>query len=189
LIYLHSKSILPIAILNTKKSTTFEGEFMNVRHLLFTFCAVLFIAPLTLNAQDPPPSYGPAITLEQAKKVVAAAEAEARKNKWNVVITIVDSATNLVLLQRMDDTQIGSIKISQKKAYTAAAMRRSTKIFEDQVAAGGMGVKLLGIDEVIPVEGGLPLIVNGKIIGAIGVSGVTSQQDGIIAKAGVDVLK
>lgn len=162
---------------------------MKSLRLSLALLIVLLLAQFTITAQDAPPSYGPAITLEQAKKVVAAAEAEARKNKWNVVITIVDSATNLVLLQRMDDTQLGSIKISQKKAYTAAAMRRSTKIFEDQVAAGGMGVKLLGIDEVIPVEGGLPLIVNGKIIGAIGVSGVTSQQDGIIAKAGVDALK
>jgi uncharacterized protein GlcG (DUF336 family) len=162
---------------------------MKSLRLSLALLIVLLFAQFTITAQDAPPSYGPAITLEQAKKVVAAAEAEARKNKWNVVITIVDSATNLVLLQRMDDTQIGSIKISQKKAHTAAAMRRSTKVFEDQVAAGGMGVKLLGIDEVIPVEGGLPIIVNGKVIGAIGVSGVTSQQDGIVAKAGVDALK
>jgi uncharacterized protein GlcG (DUF336 family) len=152
------------------------------------FITVLF-AQLTITAQDAPPSYGPAITLEQAKKVVAAAEAEARKNKWNVVITVVDAATNLVLLQRMDDTQIGSLRISQKKAHTAAALRRSTKVFEDQVAAGGMGLKVLGNDEVIPIEGGLPIYGNGKIIGAIGVSGVTSQQDGLIAKAGADALR
>ena len=157
--------------------------------LSFALLTVLLLTQFTLTAQDAPPSYGPAITLEQAKKVAAAAEAEARKNKWNVVITIVDSATNLVLLQRMDDTQIGSIKIAQKKAYTAAALRRSTKVFEDQVAAGGMGLKTLANDEVIPIEGGLPLIINGKIVGAIGVSGVTSQQDGIVAKAGVEALK
>lgn len=153
------------------------------------FFVMFLFAQLTITAQDAPPSYGPAITLEQAKKVVAAAETEARKNKWNVVITIVDSATNLVLLQRMDDTQIGSIKISQKKAYTAAALRRSTKVFEDLVASGGANLKILANDEVIPIEGGLPIFQNGKIIGAIGVSGVTSQQDGIIAKAGVDALK
>ncbi|HEX4947655.1 MAG TPA: heme-binding protein [Blastocatellia bacterium] len=162
---------------------------MNIRPLLLTFCVLLLAVQLNVTAQDPPPSYGPAITLEQAKKVAAAAEAEARKNKWNVVISIVDSATNLVLLQRMDDTQIGSIKISQKKAYTAAALRRSTKVFEDQIAAGGMALKTLANDEVIPIEGGLPITVNGKIIGAIGVSGVTSQQDGIIAKAGAEALK
>ena len=162
---------------------------MKSLRLSLALLIVLLLAQFTITAQDAPPSYGPAITLEQAKKVAAAAEAEARKNKWNVVITIVDSATNLVLLQRMDDTQLGSIRISQKKAHTAAALRRSTKVFEDQVAAGGMGWKILGNDEVIPIEGGLPLIANGKIIGAIGVSGVTSQQDGIVAKAGVDALK
>lgn len=162
---------------------------MKSLRLSFALPIVLLLAQFPLTAQDAPPSYGPAITLEQAKKVAAAAEAEARKNKWNVVITIVDAATNLVLLQRMDDTQIGSIRISQKKAYTAAALRRSTKVFEDQVAAGGMGLKILGNDEVIPIEGGLPIFLNGKIIGAIGVSGVTSQQDGIIAKAGVEALK
>lgn len=162
---------------------------MKPLRLSLALLLALLAVPSVVPAQDPPPSYGPAITLEQAKKVVAAAEAEARKNKWNVVITVVDSATNLVLLQRMDDTQIASIKISQKKAYTAAALRRSTKVFEDQVAGGGAGLKVLGNDEVIPIEGGLPIFVNGKIIGAIGVSGVTSQQDGIIAKAGAEALK
>lgn len=148
--------------------------------------SVLFCVQFAVLAQDTPPSYGPAITLEQAKKVAAAAEAEARKNKWNVVIAVMDSGANLVLLQRMDDTQLGSIQIAQKKAYTAAAMRRSTKVFEDGLTAS---VKALGIEPVIPVEGGLPIYVNGKIIGSIGVSGVTSQQDGIIAKAGAEALK
>lgn len=160
-----------------------------MKRVSFALFAMLLVSQLSITAQDAPPTYGPAITLEQAKKVAAAAEAEARKNKWNVVITVVDSATNLVLLQRMDDTQLASIRISQKKAYTAAALRRSTKVFEDQVAAGGMGLKTLGNDEVIPIEGGLPIVVNGKIIGAIGVSGVTSQQDGIVAKAGAEALK
>jgi uncharacterized protein GlcG (DUF336 family) len=164
---------------------TLWRKLMKITTLLLAILCSSFVA----FAQDPPPSYGPAITLEQAKKVVAAAEAEARKNKWNVVITVVDSATNLVLLQRMDDTQIGSIRIAQKKAHTAAALRRSTKVFEDQVAAGGMGLRMLGNDEVIPLEGGLPIYLSGKIIGAIGVSGVTSQQDGIVAKAGADALK
>jgi glc operon protein GlcG len=147
--------------------------------------AFVLTQPAT-TAQDAPPSYGPAITLEQAKKVAAAAEAEARRNKWNVVIAVMDSSANLVLLHRMDDTQMASIHIAQKKAYTAAAFRRSTKVFEDGLAGN---VKALGIEQVIPVEGGLPLTMNGKIVGAIGVSGVTSQQDGVIAKAGVDALK
>lgn len=163
---------------------------MKLTRLALSLLPVLLLAwlgvPFTSHAQDAPPSYGPAITLEQAKKVAAAAEAEARKNKWNVVIAVMDSGANLVLLQRMDDTQLGSIHIAQKKAYTAAAMRRSTKVFEDGLAATP---KALGIDQVIPVEGGLPIYVNGKIIGSIGVSGVTSQQDGIIAKAGAEALK
>lgn len=156
---------------------------------LCTLLTLVFVMLNTLNAQDPLPSYGPAITLEQAKKVAAAAEAEARKNKWNVFIVIVDSGTNPVLMQRMDDAQLGSLNVAQKKAYTAAAFRRSTKVFEDGVAAGGIGMRILGNEQAMPIEGGLPIIVNGKIVGAIGVSGVTSQQDGIIAKAGVEALK
>ncbi|MBS1810262.1 MAG: heme-binding protein [Acidobacteria bacterium] len=150
---------------------------------------MLLVAQLSITAQDAPPSYGPAITLEQAKKVAAAAEAEARKNKWNVYIVIVDSSTNLVLMQRMDDTQLGSLNVAQKKAYTAAAFRRSTKVFEDGIVAGGIGMRILGNDQAMPIEGGLPILVNGKVVGAIGVSGVTSQQDGIIAKAGAEALK
>ena len=160
-----------------------------MKRLSFAFFAVLLISQLTITAQDPPPSYGPAITLEQAKKVAAAAEAEARKNKWNVYIVVVDSGTNPVLMQRMDDTQLGSLNVAQKKAYTAAAFRRSTKVFEDGVAAGGIGMRILGNEQAMPIEGGLPIVVNGKIIGAIGVSGVTSQQDGIVAKAGAEALK
>ena len=160
-----------------------------MKRLSFALCAVLLLTQFTITAQDAPPSYGPAITLEQAKKVAAAAEAEARKNKWNVYLVIVDSATNLVLLQRMDDAQLGSLNVAQKKAYTAAAFRRPTKVFEDLVANGGVGLRTLGNDQIMPIEGGLPILVNGKVVGAIGVSGVTSQQDGIIAKVGAEALK
>src|SRR5438128_4909805 len=104
---------------------------MKTLRLLCTLFTIMLFSQLTTTAQDAPPSYGPAITLEQAKKVAAAAEAEARKNKWNVYIVVVDSNTNLVLLQRMDDAQLGSLNVAQKKAYTAAAFRRSTKVFED----------------------------------------------------------
>ena len=160
-----------------------------MKRLLFALFAVLLLTQFTITAQDAPPSYGPAITLEQAKKVAAAAEAEARKNKWNVYIVIADSATNLVLLQRMDDAQLGSLNVAQKKAYTAAAFRRSTKVFEDGIVSGGIGMRILGNEQAMPIEGGLPILVNGKVVGAIGVSGVTSQQDGIIAKAGIEALK
>ena len=159
---------------------------MKFTRLSLSLLLALLCTQFAVIAQDAPPSYGPAITLEQAKKVAAAAEADARKNKWNVVIAVMDSGANLVLLQRMDDAQLGSIHIAQKKAYTAAALRRPTKVFEDGLTAS---VKALGIDQVIPVEGGLPIYVNGKIIGSIGVSGVTSQQDGLVAKAGAEALK
>lgn len=126
-----------------------------------------------------------ALTLEAAKKIAAAAEAEARKNNWNVVIAIVDDGGNLVYLQKMDGTQIASIEVAQFKARGAIGFKRSTKEFEDRVAKGNTAI--LKVPWIAPVEGGLPLINNGEFIGAIGVSGVTSQQDGIIAAAGAAV--
>lgn len=126
------------------------------------------------------------LTLEVAKQIAAQAEAEARKNNWNVVIAIVDDGANLIYLQRMDETQIGSVEVAQEKAKTSVKFKRPTKALEDAVA-GGRNV-VLRLPGAIPVEGGLPLTVDGKIIGAIGVSGVQSNQDGIIAKAGADSL-
>lgn len=126
------------------------------------------------------------LTLEVAKQIAAQAEAEARKNNWNVVIAIVDDGANLIYLQRMDETQIGSIEVAQEKAKTSVKFKRPTKALEDAVA-GGRNV-VLKLPGALPVEGGLPLTIDGKIIGAIGVSGVQSNQDGIIAKAGADSL-
>ena len=148
----------------------------------------LGVSPADAQAPPPPP-YGPAITLEQAKKAMAAAEAEARKNNWNVVISIIDSAARLVLLQRMDNTQYGSIDVATGKATTAVNFRRPSKAMEDVIAGGGAGLRLLGVQGVTPLEGGIPIVVDGKIIGGIGVSGVTSQQDAQIAKAGADAAK
>lgn len=154
-------------------------------------CLIAALAPAAAQAQapTPPPPYGPPITLEQAKKVAAAAEAEARKNSWNVVIAIVDGGGNLVYLQRQDNTQIGSLEVARGKAWTAAAFRRSTKTYEDGIIAGGVGLRALGAPGVVPIEGGLPIVVDGKLIGAIGVSGVQSSQDAQIAKAGTEALK
>ncbi len=126
------------------------------------------------------------LTLEAAKKIVAAAEAEAKKHNWNVVICIVDEGASLLYLQRMDGTQIGSVDIAQMKARTAIKMKRPSKVLEDAVAGGRNAV--LKLPDVLPVEGGVPLTVDGQFIGAIGVSGVTSQQDGQIAAAGVAAL-
>jgi glc operon protein GlcG len=127
-----------------------------------------------------------ALTLEAAMKIAAAAEAEAAKNNWNVAIAIVDEGGHLVLLHKRDNTQYGSIDISIQKAQTAAGFKRATKVFEDAIAGGRTAI--LGIEQVLPLEGGVPLIFNGQIVGAIGVSGVTSQQDGVVAKAGADAL-
>ena len=149
---------------------------------------VAFLVTPFAAAQDVPQSYGPAITLEMAKRVAEAAEAEAKKNKWNVFIVIVDSDTNLVLVHRIDDAQLGSLNIAQRKAYTAAAFRRSTKVFEDGVVNGGIGLRILSNEQIMPIEGGLPIVFDGKVIGAIGVSGVTSQQDAIIARAGLAAI-
>jgi uncharacterized protein GlcG (DUF336 family) len=119
---------------------------------------------------------------------MSAAEAETRKNSWPMAIAIVDTAGQLVMFQRFDNTQTGSIMISQDKAVSAAMLRRPTKVIQDAVAGGGAGVRFLGLRYASPVEGGLPIYVDGKIVGGIGVSGMASDQDGVIAKAGADSL-
>ena len=135
-----------------------------------------------------PPEYGAPITNEQAKKVMAGAEAEAVKNKWPVVITILDSGGNIMMVQRLDNAQFGSVDISRDKAKSAVALRRPTKAFQDLIAQGGANLRLLNIGYSV-LEGGIPIVVGGKVIGGIGVSGVTSQQDAQIAQAGIDALK
>jgi glc operon protein GlcG len=161
---------------------------MTTRRSMAIAClAGSFLAPPALHAQTPLPS-GHSITLEQARRVMAAAETEARSNKWNVVIAIVDTGGHLVLLQRMDDTQFMSVDVARQKAQAAAGFRRPTKAFEDTVSAGGGGLRLLGIAGIVPSEGGVPLVLDGRMVGAIGVSGVTSQQDGQIAAAGAAAL-
>jgi uncharacterized protein GlcG (DUF336 family) len=143
---------------------------------------MLLLASLLLSAQTL--ATRKALTLEAARQIAAAAEAEAIKNKWNVVIAIVDEGGHLIYLQRMDETQVASADIAPMKARTAATFKRPSKVFEDRANTGGANV--LGLPGVLPSEGGLPIMVDGKVIGAIGVSGVTSAQDGIVAKAGVD---
>jgi uncharacterized protein GlcG (DUF336 family) len=145
------------------------------------------LAAAVAFAQAPPPEYGAPISLEQAKKIMAGAEAEATKNKWPVVITILDSGGQLVMLQRLDNAQWGSVDISKEKARAAVALRRPTKALQDLIAQGGANLRLLNIGFSV-LEGGIPIIVGGKIIGSVGVSGVTSQQDAQIAQAGIDNL-
>ncbi len=141
-------------------------------------------------AQVAPPTtaYGPPISLGDAKKAMAAAEAEATKNGWGVAIAIVDSGANLVMLQRLDNAQLSSGRIAEQKARTAAEFRRPTKVFEDAVAGGGIGLRVLSFGASV-AEGGVPIVSDGKVIGAIGVSGVQSHQDAQVAQAGADALK
>jgi uncharacterized protein GlcG (DUF336 family) len=151
--------------------------------------ALLFSMTFGVLAQQGPPPYGPPITLEMAKKAAAAAEAEAKKNGWPVVIAIVDSGSHLVLLQRLDNTQYASLEIAKGKATTAVNFRRPSKAMEDAVAGGGAGLRLLRVDGMYPMEGGIPIEIDGRIVGGIGVSGVQSGQDAQVARAGAEALK
>jgi uncharacterized protein GlcG (DUF336 family) len=127
------------------------------------------------------------MSLSEARKIAAAAETEARKNNWNVVIAIVDEGGNLVYLERMDESQVGSIGVAVEKAKTAINFKRPTKMFEEALTGGEMS--LLSLHGVVMRDGGFPIALGGKIVGAIGVSGATSAQDGRVAKAGADSVK
>jgi len=151
--------------------------------VVFAFCALA-----TALAQMPNP-YGLPISLENSRKAAAPALAEAAKNNWNVAVAIVDPSGNLVYYEKMDNTQLGSANIAIDKARSAALFKRPTKAFQDALAAGGDSVRILRLQGVVPVEGGIPLVADGKIVGAIGVSGATSAQDAQCAKAGADTVK
>jgi glc operon protein GlcG len=159
---------------------------MNIRKLAVLAGGAVLSAGI---AQAQVPQYGTNVTLEQAHKAWTAADAEARKNSWPMAIAIVDTAGQLVLFSRADNTQTASISVSQDKAVSAAMYRRPTKVMQDAVAGGGAGLRFLNLRGASAVEGGLPLYVDGKIVGAIGVSGMASDQDGQVAKAGADSLK
>jgi glc operon protein GlcG len=133
--------------------------------------------------------YGPPVTLETAKKVATAALEETRKNNWNMAVAVVDPGGNLVYYEKMDNTQLGSAKVSVNKARSAALFKRPTKAFQDALAGGGAGLRVLGLEGAVPVEGGFPLIVDGKVIGGIGLSGDTSEHDAQCAKVGADALQ
>jgi glc operon protein GlcG len=143
------------------------------------------------QAPSPPPitPYGAPLGLEAAKKVMAAAEAEAVKNNWAMAIVILDSTGHMVMLHKLDNTQYGSLMAAEDKAHSAINYRRPSKVFEDLVAQGGIGLRSLALRGASPLEGGIPINADGKIVGAIGVSGGTSIQDGQVAKAGADAAK
>ena len=162
---------------------------MTTLKMLAVGAAMALLAVGPVQAQSANPAYGPPIGIENARKIMAGAEAEAAKNKWNVVITIVDSGGNLVMLTRLDNTQYGSVDVARDKAKAAVAFRRPTKVFHDLIAQGGANVRLLNLTRDAGIlEGGIPIVVGGKLIGGVGVSGVTAQQDAQIAQAGIDAL-
>jgi glc operon protein GlcG len=141
---------------------------------------------LTLDAPLP---YGPPLTLAQAKAILQAAEAEAERQHWPVAIVIADSSADVVLALKRDQTQHSSLSIATGKALTAVNFRRPTKMFQDGIAAGGEGLRFLAVPGVTPLEGGFPLVLNGQIVGGIGVSGVLSSQDAQVARAGMAALR
>jgi uncharacterized protein GlcG (DUF336 family) len=156
----------------------------------FVVVTILITMAYTLHAQTAPaPPYGMPIGIDAAKKVAAAAVAEARKNNFMMAIAVVDTAGNLVYFEKMDGTQTGSVNVAMEKARSAALFKRPTKSFQDTVAQGGVGLRMLGLPGAVPVEGGIPLMEGGRIVGAIGASGGTSEQDGQCAQAGASVIK
>lgn len=149
-------------------------------------------APKTPAAAPAQSSYtipiGNSIGLDAAKKTAAAASAEARKNNWFMAIAVVDPAGTLVYYEKADNTQIGSARVAIDKARSAALYKRPTKAFQDAIEKGGVGVRVLRLEGAVPVDGGVPLLVDGKLIGAIGVSGDLSEHDAQCANAGAAAL-
>jgi glc operon protein GlcG len=165
---------------------------------MFAFAAAFALAAVapvmaqqaTAPAAPPAPMlpYGAPITLDQAKRVMAAAELEAAKNSWPVAITILDSGGNLVMFHKVDNAQLSATTTSEGKARTSLEFKLPSKALDDAIAAGGAGMRLLALKDITPLQGGLLIVADAKIVGAIGVSGALSSQDEQVAKAGADVL-
>jgi glc operon protein GlcG len=155
---------------------------------VFVIAGVMVSGAVQAQAPAPPPPYGAPISLEDAKKVAAAAVAEVGKSgSAPDAIAIVDHGGYLIYFERMENTQLGSVEIAIEKARSAALFRRPTKVFEDALAGGRNAI--LALRGAVPIEGGVPIIAGGKIVGAIGASGGTAAQDGQVAKAGADAIK
>ena len=146
------------------------------------------IASFALQASAQAPSYGPSITTAAAKKVAAGVIAECQSNKWNIAVAIVDTSGGLVYFERMEDTQSASLVIAIDKASASARYRRPTRAFVDAIAKGGAAMGIMTLPGVVGSPGGVPIVTGGKIIGAVGVSGVTGDQDEQCAKAGVAAM-
>jgi glc operon protein GlcG len=156
--------------------------------LLTVLCAMSALAQAP-TATPAPVAYGSPIGLEDAKKAADAAMTEAAKNNWTMAIAVVDPGGILVFYEKMENTQIGSADIAIEKALTAVRFKRPSKAFQDTVGGGGAGLRILRLPGAVPLEGGIPLLMNGKIVGAIGVSGDSSDHDGMCAQAGAATLK
>src|SRR5436305_14975003 len=152
---------------------------------VFTLAA-LMAAPVFAQMPNP---YGMSVSVADAKKIAALSVAEANRNGWKMAVAIVDTAGDLVYFEKMDGTQVASVNIAQDKARSSVRFKRPTKAMQDVLAQGGAGVRFLALQGAVPVEGGLPIVMNGQIVGAIGASGGTSEQDGQSAKAGADSVK
>ena len=152
-------------------------------------CLLLFAPGVCVVAQQMPNPYGLPISLENARKVADAASAAAKKSNWTIAVAIVDPSGTLIYYEKIDNTQNGSADVAIDKARSAALFKRPTKAFEDLIANGGDGLRYLRMRAVIPIEGGIPLVMEGKIVGGIGVSGGKSGQDVICAQAGVEALQ
>jgi uncharacterized protein GlcG (DUF336 family) len=160
------------------------------KSLLMSVLGLILLIVMGRDALAQMPNvYGQSINLDNAKKIATSAIAEARKNNWTMAVAITDIGGNLVYFEKMDGTQTGSVRVAIGKARSAVLFKRPTKALQDTVAAGGEGLRMLRLEGAVPIEGGLPLLMDGKIVGSIGVSGGTSQQDGVAAKAGADTLK
>jgi glc operon protein GlcG len=162
---------------------------MNIIKIVAAVGAITLVSTFTAVAQQPPLPYGAPMSLDTAKKAMTASEAEAAKNQWPVAIAILDTTGSLIMLQKLDNTQTGSVEIAIGKARTALDFRRPSKAMQDVVAGGGAGLRLLSVRNMLALEGGVPVVVDGKVVGAVGVSGVTSEQDAQVAMAGAAAAK
>jgi glc operon protein GlcG len=176
-----------------------RSEIMPLRFARFATTVLLALCSVAARAQTPAPApaatpapplpYGPSITIENAKKAAAAALGEAKRNNWFMAIAVVDTSGTLVYYEKMDNTQTGSATVAIDKAKTAALFKRPSKALQDALAGGGPGLRVLSLPGALPIEGGVPIVVGGQIIGAIGVSGAASEQDGVCAQAGAAAVK
>ena len=162
---------------------------MRTKIVKLLFAVTLALCAMNAGAQMTSLPYGPTISVDNAKKAAAAALAEARKNNWTMAVAVVDPNGTLVYYEKMDNTQLGSADVSISKARSAAKFKRPTRAFQDALAKGGDGLRILRIEGAVPVEGGIPIVIDGKIVGAIGLSGDTSDHDGICATAGAAAIK